>query len=311
MKLQSVRIEQFIQSEEFKVADGLCPAYLQTLEKYRSERDFSNMELSFIFSKAKIKVGLDLFKEGLKICNSYLKRNHSEDLKEFKVFRNYIRCLKKLNVKIEDQSMSGEKKCDIWDKIGDIYDSFAFKRKAIKAYDRALEKCNDEEKKSNIYFTLGWLHEELKNYPLSYQNYKKSLDCSDESEDLKLCCAGALRANMYLKTTLNSTILKISARHIKATLIKKLDNYLIDKQERYDIIEELEDADYKPTPELPELSTSDEESDEDTAQPVATKSRRNVTKVAINNTSYLFYKMSYKIIDYFRQINMGKLHFNY
>ena len=308
MKLQSVRIEQFIQSEEFKVADGLCPAYLQTLEKYRSERDFTNMELSFIFIKARIKVGLDLFKEGLKICNSYLKRNHSDNLKDL---RNYIRCLKKLNEKIEDQSMSGEKKCDIWDKMGDIYDSyFSFKRKAIKAYDRALEKCNDSKKRSDIYFTLGWLHEELKNYPLSYQNYKKSLDSSKESEDLKLCCAGALRANMYLKTTLNSTILNLSARHIEDTLIKKLNNYVIDKQERYDIIEELEGNEYKPTSELPELSTSDEESDEDTAQPVATKSRRNVTKVVINsNTNYLFYKMSYKIIDYFRQINLGKLHF--
>ena len=190
------------------MAESLFPLYKQTLEKFRTEHDFHEFESEATTINAKIQVGLDRFNEAYRICKSLNRRKRSHN---FNIITKCIKKLKKWKEELEDLSLSREKKQEIWDCIGDLYDGvFNFKQKAILAYQQALKNCDDREKKSDLYLSLAILHEQRCEYPQSLQYFQKG---SGLSSDPKLFDIGALRVSLYLNSTR-----KIDANLLKAAL---------------------------------------------------------------------------------------------
>ena len=260
------------------MAESLFPLYKQTLEKFRTEHDFHEFESEATTINAKIQVGLDRFHEAYRICKSLNRRKRSHN---FNIIAKCIKKLKKWKEQLEDLSLSREKKQEIWDSIGDLYDCdgvFNFKQKAILAYQQALKNCDhDQEKKSDLYLSLAILHEQRCEYQQSLQCFQKG---SGLSSDPKLFDIGALRVSLYLNSRkIDANLLKAALKSISDTKLKNKLATMTEHDIKEDVIADLKMPNYYPHDvELPDISDCSSSEDEEETTNVTTKFRRKVTK---------------------------------
>ena len=258
------------------MAESLFPLYKQTLEKFRTEHDFHEFESEATTINAKIQVGLDRFNEAYRICKSLNRRKRSHN---FNIIAKCIKKLKKWKEELEDLSISREKKHEIWDCIGDMYDCdgvFNFKHKAILAYQHSLKYCDDQEKKSDLYLSLAILHEQRCEYPQSLQCFQKG---SGLSSDPKLFDIGALRVSLYFNSRkIDANLLKAALNSISDTKLKNKLATITEHDIKEDVIADLKKPNYYPNDvEIPDISDCSSDDEEDTNN-ATTKFRRKVTK---------------------------------
>ena len=94
-----------------------------------------------------------------KLVKNVLNKNNSSFKKEIKKIWKLSKKLKELGEKLELRP----KDPDLWEEIGDLYDKpqIKFKSKAISAYENAIKYSTAQEKKGNLFYSLGLLNEEL------------------------------------------------------------------------------------------------------------------------------------------------------
>ena len=79
-----------------------------------------------------------------------------------KIYRKRSKNLQQISEKLELRPKDPE----LWEQLGDLYDKsqVKFKKQAIFAYENALKYSSSEEQKGSLFYSLGMVNEELKDW---------------------------------------------------------------------------------------------------------------------------------------------------
>ena len=90
-----------------------------------------------------------------------------------KIYRKRSKNLQQISEKLELRPKDPE----LWEQLGDLYDKsqVKFKKQAIFAYENALKYSTSEEQKGSLFYSLGMVNEELKDWKKAKIFFKKEM----------------------------------------------------------------------------------------------------------------------------------------
>ena len=166
----------YLDNEDFIAAESYLHQCIELLKRREGQADFNIMNTEATKSKARVLIALKKFDDLQKLVNTVRKKQSSGGVSLEREVKKLLKCSKKLK-DISEKLELRPKDPELWEYLGDVYDKpeVKFKKQAIFAYENAAKYATTQEKRGNMYYTLGLLNEELKNWEKAKMFFKKEI----------------------------------------------------------------------------------------------------------------------------------------